>query len=159
MSAAAAQQIGNLLAATLGNRARAGLILERLEGRADHVVRVGRADRLGHHVGDAQALEHGAHRAARDDAGAGGRRAQEHLGDAVTAAHVVMQRAALADDLPDHPRDLLRHVGCPVAVQRRVEAAAGEEPEGVKPPEVVASAILDRLKAQEASGEKLRIEA
>ena len=45
---------------------------------------------------DAERLEHGAHRAAGDDAGAGRRRAQEHLAGAVAAVHVVMQRAAFA---------------------------------------------------------------
>ena len=49
----------------------------------------------------------------------------------------------------------------PGATRTRMRALAfpGEEPEQVKPPEVVASAILDRLKAQVASGEKVRIEA
>lgn len=53
------------------------------------------------------------------------------------------------------------HVIDPGATRTRMRALAfpGEEPEQVKPPEVVASAILDRLKAQVASGEKLRIEA
>ena len=45
-------------------------VRERVEGRLDHVVRVGRADRLGDDVLHAQRLEDGAHRAARDDAGA-----------------------------------------------------------------------------------------
>jgi NAD(P)-dependent dehydrogenase (short-subunit alcohol dehydrogenase family) len=53
------------------------------------------------------------------------------------------------------------HVIDPGATRTRMRALAfpGEEPQQVKPPEVVASAILDRLKAQVASGEKLRIEA
>ena len=53
------------------------------------------------------------------------------------------------------------HVIDPGATRTRMRALAfpGEEPEQVKPPEVVASAILDRLKAQGATGEKLRIEA
>lgn len=53
------------------------------------------------------------------------------------------------------------HLIDPGATRTRMRALAfpGEEPEQVKPPEVVASAILDRLKAQVASGEKLRIEA
>jgi NAD(P)-dependent dehydrogenase (short-subunit alcohol dehydrogenase family) len=53
------------------------------------------------------------------------------------------------------------HVIDPGATRTRMRALAfpGEEPEQVKPPEVVASAILDRLKAQVASGEKVRIEA
>ncbi|HKP34634.1 MAG TPA: SDR family NAD(P)-dependent oxidoreductase [Sphingomicrobium sp.] len=53
------------------------------------------------------------------------------------------------------------HVIDPGATRTRMRALAfpGEEPEQVKPPEVVASAILDRLKAEVATGEKLRIEA
>lgn len=53
------------------------------------------------------------------------------------------------------------HVIDPGATRTRMRALAfpGEEPEQVKPPEVVASAILDRLKAQAATGEKVRIEA
>src|SRR6185369_7246590 len=41
-------------------------------------------------------LEHRAHRAARDDAGAGRRRAQEDLAGAVPSEDVMMQRTALA---------------------------------------------------------------
>src|SRR5215467_8292911 len=77
-------------------RARRILPLECVEGRPHHVVGIGRAERFRHHVLHAERLEHGAHRAAGDDAGAGRRRAQEHLGGAVTAAHVMMQRAAFA---------------------------------------------------------------
>ena len=53
------------------------------------------------------------------------------------------------------------HMIDPGATRTRMRALAfpGEEPEQVKPPEVVASAILDRLKTQVASGEKVRIEA
>ena len=53
------------------------------------------------------------------------------------------------------------HLIDPGATRTRMRALAfpGEEPEQVKPPEVVASAILDRLKTQVASGEKVRIEA
>src|SRR6185369_4152972 len=69
--AAASEQVADLLAAPLGNRARARLLLERFERRADHVVRIRRADRLGDHVGNAEALEDRAHRAAGDDSGSG----------------------------------------------------------------------------------------
>ena len=72
------------------------LVLQRVEGRADHVVGVGRADRLRHHVLDAERLEHGAHRAAGDDAGTGRSRSQIDAARAVTAGDVVMQRAAFA---------------------------------------------------------------
>ena len=41
----------------------------------------------------------------------------------------------------------------------RALAFPGEEPESVKPPEIVASAILKRLTAQAPTGEKVRVEA
>jgi hypothetical protein len=59
-------------------------------------VRVGRADRLGDNVLDPERLEHGAHRTAGDDAGAGRGGAQGHLAGAEAALDVVMQRAAVA---------------------------------------------------------------
>src|SRR5580700_9299494 len=49
---------------------------------------------------DAQRFEHGAHRTARDDARAGGRRPQYDAPRAVTAVDVVMQGAALAQRRP-----------------------------------------------------------
>jgi NAD(P)-dependent dehydrogenase (short-subunit alcohol dehydrogenase family) len=49
----------------------------------------------------------------------------------------------------------------PGATRTRMRALAfpGEEPDSVKPPEVVAGAILERLAAGAASGGKLRVEA
>ena len=49
----------------------------------------------------------------------------------------------------------------PGATRTRMRALAfpGEEPEGVKPPEVVGRSILDRLLADAPSGEKVRLEA
>jgi NAD(P)-dependent dehydrogenase (short-subunit alcohol dehydrogenase family) len=49
----------------------------------------------------------------------------------------------------------------PGATRTRMRALAfpGEEPESVKPPEVVASAILERLAATAPTGEKVRVEA
>jgi hypothetical protein len=41
----------------------------------------------------------------------------------------------------------------------RALAFPGEEPESVKPPEVVAKAILERLTADSPTGEKMRVEA
>ena len=38
-------------------------------------------------------------------------------------------------------------------------AFPGEEPDSVKPPEVVAAAILERLQSDAATGGKIRIEA
>ena len=43
--------------------------------------------------------------------------------------------------------------------RRRANAFPGEEPESVKPPEVVAEAIVERLTADVPTGEKVRIEA
>src|SRR5690606_27951187 len=60
---AALDQVRNLLAATLRNRLGARLFAESLKGRADHVVGVRGTNRLGHHVGNAQRFEYGAHRA------------------------------------------------------------------------------------------------
>jgi NAD(P)-dependent dehydrogenase (short-subunit alcohol dehydrogenase family) len=53
------------------------------------------------------------------------------------------------------------HVIDPGATRTRMRANAfpGEEPESVKPPEVVAQAIVDRLSADVPTGEKVRIEA
>ena len=53
------------------------------------------------------------------------------------------------------------HIIDPGATRTRMRALAfpGEEPESVKPPEVVASAILDRITGQSATGEKIRVEA
>ena len=41
----------------------------------------------------------------------------------------------------------------------RALAFPGEEPEQVKPPEVVGQAILERLTADAPTGEKVRVEA
>src|SRR5690348_8712214 len=53
------------------------------------------------------------------------------------------------------------HVVDPGATRTRMRALAfpGEEPESVKPPEVVASAIVARLSANSTSGAKMRVEA
>ena len=53
------------------------------------------------------------------------------------------------------------HVIDPGATRTRMRALAfpGEEPESVKPPAVVASAILERLTADSKTGERLRVEA
>src|SRR4051794_12638760 len=100
--AATAEEVGNLLAATLGNRARARLLLERLEGRADHVVRVGRAHRLGDDVGNAEALEDRAHRTAGDDACTRRSGADRHAAGTEVAETVVVKRAAVAQRNADH---------------------------------------------------------
>jgi NAD(P)-dependent dehydrogenase (short-subunit alcohol dehydrogenase family) len=53
------------------------------------------------------------------------------------------------------------HIVDPGATRTRMRALAfpGEEPESVKPPEVVADAILERLQGETATGEKIRVEA
>lgn len=53
------------------------------------------------------------------------------------------------------------HIVDPGATRTRMRALAfpGEEPESVKAPEVVASAILERLSVDAPTGEKIRIEA
>jgi NAD(P)-dependent dehydrogenase (short-subunit alcohol dehydrogenase family) len=53
------------------------------------------------------------------------------------------------------------HIIDPGATRTRMRALAfpGEEPESVKPPEVVASAIVERLRAGTRTGEKMRVEA
>ena len=53
------------------------------------------------------------------------------------------------------------HIVDPGATRTSMRALAfpGEEPEKVKPPEVVAQAILERLIADAPTGEKVRVEA
>jgi NAD(P)-dependent dehydrogenase (short-subunit alcohol dehydrogenase family) len=53
------------------------------------------------------------------------------------------------------------HIVDPGATRTRMRALAfpGEEPESVKPPEVVADAIIERVTADVPSGEKVRVEA
>jgi NAD(P)-dependent dehydrogenase (short-subunit alcohol dehydrogenase family) len=53
------------------------------------------------------------------------------------------------------------HIVDPGATRTRMRALAfpGEEPDSVKPPELVASAILKRLTTDVPTGEKLRVEA
>jgi NAD(P)-dependent dehydrogenase (short-subunit alcohol dehydrogenase family) len=53
------------------------------------------------------------------------------------------------------------HIVDPGATRTRMRALAfpGEEPESVKPPEVVGRAILERITADAPTGEKVRVEA
>ena len=53
------------------------------------------------------------------------------------------------------------HIVDPGATRTRMRALAfpGEEPESLKPPEVVASAILERLLADAPTGERIRVDA
>ncbi|MES2146968.1 MAG: oxidoreductase, partial [Pseudomonadota bacterium] len=52
------------------------------------------------------------------------------------------------------------HIVDPGATRTRMRSLAfpGEEPDSVKPPEVVAGAILERLQSDAATGGKLRVE-
>jgi len=67
---------------------------------------------------------------------------------------------AYADET-EHSGKLRVHIVDPGATRTRMRALAfpGEEPESVKPPEVVAKAILDRLCAAAPTGRKLRVDA
>ena len=66
---------------------------------------------------------------------------------------------AYADET-EHTGRIKVHIVDPGATRTRMRALAfpGEEPENVKPPEVVALAILDRFTADATTGEKLHIE-
>ena len=67
---------------------------------------------------------------------------------------------AYADET-EHTGKLRVHIVDPGATRTRMRALAfpGEEPESLKPPEVVADAIVERLTAGAATGEKLRVDA
>src|SRR5215210_5548385 len=67
---------------------------------------------------------------------------------------------AYADETA-HTGRIRVHIVDPGATRTRMRALAfpGEEPESVKPPEVAAQAIVERLLADAPTGEKLRIEA
>ena len=53
------------------------------------------------------------------------------------------------------------HIIDPGATRTRMRALAypGEEPDSVKPPEIVANAIVERLTSEAATGEKIRVDA
>ncbi|HEX6784499.1 MAG TPA: SDR family NAD(P)-dependent oxidoreductase [Sphingomicrobium sp.] len=59
-----------------------------------------------------------------------------------------------------HTNRLRVHIVDPGATRTRMRALAfpGEEPESVKPPEVVASAIVERITGAAATGERVRVE-
>ena len=63
-------------------------------------------------------------------------------------------------DETGHTGRITVHIVDPGATRTRMRAIAfpGEEPESVKPPEVVARAILDRLSAGAPTGEKVRVD-
>jgi NAD(P)-dependent dehydrogenase (short-subunit alcohol dehydrogenase family) len=67
---------------------------------------------------------------------------------------------AYADET-EYSGRLTVHIVDPGATRTRMRALAfpGEEPESIKPPETVARTIIERLTADAATGEKVRIEA
>ena len=67
---------------------------------------------------------------------------------------------AYADETA-HTGRIRVHIIDPGATRTRMRSLAfpGEEPDSVKPPEVVAGAILERLLADAPTGEKVRVEA
>jgi NAD(P)-dependent dehydrogenase (short-subunit alcohol dehydrogenase family) len=67
---------------------------------------------------------------------------------------------AYADET-EHSGRIRVHIVDPGATRTRMRQLAfpGEEPERVKPPEVVASAIVARLQSEGATGERVRVEA
>jgi NAD(P)-dependent dehydrogenase (short-subunit alcohol dehydrogenase family) len=60
----------------------------------------------------------------------------------------------------EHTDRIRVHIVDPGSTRTRMRALAfpGEEPDSVKPPEVVAQAIVDRLLADSPTGEKVRVE-
>src|SRR5688572_19366852 len=101
-AALAADDLADLLAAACRDRTRRVAAGQGIERRLDHVVRVRGADRLRHHVVDAERLADRAHRAAGDDAGAGVRRPHHHVAGAVMADHIVVQGPTLTQRHADH---------------------------------------------------------
>src|ERR1700738_2271455 len=85
-------QRGHLDVAARRDRTRRILMLQRVERRATHVVWFRRADRLRHHILDAERLEHRAHRTARDDAGTLRGRAQVNPPPPGAAEEIAVQR-------------------------------------------------------------------
>jgi NAD(P)-dependent dehydrogenase (short-subunit alcohol dehydrogenase family) len=67
---------------------------------------------------------------------------------------------AYADETA-HTGRIRVHIVDPGATRTRMRALAfpGEEPDSVKPPETVAEAILERLRGDAPTGEKVRVEA
>src|SRR5580692_2153216 len=69
-------------------------LMQSVQCRQHHVVRVRRPQTLGQDVGDPRALHDRAHRAASDDTGTWGRRLHQHAAGAMLADHLVRNRAA-----------------------------------------------------------------
>lgn len=77
-----------------------------------------------------------------------------------TKAALEMLLGAYADETA-HSGKVRVHIVDPGATRTRMRQLAfpGEEPESVKPPEVVATAILERLRSDVPSGGRVRVEA
>src|SRR5579875_3074529 len=114
---------------------RADELLQRRHGRVHDVDRVVRAERLGQHVVDAGALEHGTHRTTGDDAGTGTGRLEQHHAGRLLALHRVRDGRGdprdleevllgLLDALGDRGRNLL---GLAVADTDRAVAVADDD--------------------------------
>src|SRR6266513_1410752 len=86
-------------AALLSHTPRRREVLERVQRRPHHVVRVGGAEALGEDVAHAGALEYRAHRAARDDARPGRGGFQQHAPGAVVTDDLVRDGRARERDL------------------------------------------------------------
>src|SRR5260221_3658800 len=85
--------------------------LQRSHRRVDDVDRVVRAERLAQHVVDARALQHGTHRAAGDDAGAGGGGLEQDDARGALAGDRVRDGALDAGDLEEVLLGLLDALG------------------------------------------------
>src|SRR6478735_9231142 len=85
--------------------------LQGCDGRVDDVDRVVRAEGLAQHVVDTGALEHGADRAAGDDAGTGSGGAQQHDAGSGLALHRVRNGALDARNLEEALLGLLDALG------------------------------------------------
>src|SRR5690606_24599155 len=84
-----AEDLLRLLPPQAGDFLHGPEVLEPLDGRPHHVDGVAGADDLGENVPDARGLQHGAHRAAGDDARTLAGRLQQHLRAAKARLHLV----------------------------------------------------------------------
>src|SRR6185503_16536098 len=118
-------------------------LLDPIDCRPHHVVRVGRSQRLGQDVGHAGAIEHRAHRTAGDDAGTTGGGLQQHPARAMLAHDLVRDSGAFAryvdhratggvHRLADRLRDFVGlpggHPDVALAVTHRDQRVEGEPP-------------------------------
>src|SRR5688500_9914879 len=141
--ARAVAERGRLHAALAGDLLDRRQALETFHRRAHHVVRIRRAEALREDVADADALHHGAHRAAGDDAGARRRGLHQHAPRPVLPDDLVRDRpagqrdvdhraAGGVDGLADRLRHLVRlargEAHAPLTVADGDERVEGEAP-------------------------------